>query len=175
MSTEEKRIVITGFMASGKTSVAKALAARLNCRMIDLDFIITERERRTVSALINAEGEANFREAERRALKVVLEMKRARVIALGGGAWTIEENRSLIVAHACFTVWLDAPFELCWQRIIESEEERPLARDKQAAESLYQERRPIYALAGLHIDASAGKSIEDLATEIINSPGDLTN
>jgi shikimate kinase len=169
MSTKERRVIITGFMAAGKTSVARALAARLGARMIDLDFIITERERRTVPALINAEGEARFRDAERRALEVVLEMNRARVIALGGGAWTIEENRSLISAHACLTVWLDAPFELCWRRIVASEEERPLARDKQAAERLYQERRPIYALAELHINATAEKSIEDLATEIINS------
>ncbi|HEY0324273.1 MAG TPA: shikimate kinase [Pyrinomonadaceae bacterium] len=169
MSAREKPIVITGFMAAGKTSVAKALAERLKCRMIDLDYIITERERRTVPALISDEGEAGFREAERRALGIVLEMNRARVIALGGGAWTIAENRALIDEHHCFTVWLDAPFELCWQRITESEEVRPLAQDRESAERLYGERRPVYALAGLHIAATQDKSIEDLAGEIIKT------
>jgi shikimate kinase len=166
MSAEAKRIVITGFMAAGKTSVARALAARLDCRMIDLDYIITERERRSVPQLINDEGEARFREAEGRALRVVLEMKRARVIALGGGSWTIAENRRLIAEHDCITVWLDASFELCWQRITESAEARPLASDRETAERLYEERRPVYALAGLRIHATPDKSIEDLAAEI---------
>jgi shikimate kinase len=169
MSTQELRIVITGFMAAGKTSVAQALARRLDCRMIDLDYLISERERRSVPALISDEGVEQFREAERRALGVVLEMNRARVIALGGGAWTIAENRALIAEHNCFTIWLDAPFELCWQRIIESEEVRPLAQDRESAERLYGERRPVYALAGLHIYATQGKSIEDLAGEIIKA------
>lgn len=167
MST--RRIVITGFMAAGKTSVAGALARRLDCRMIDLDFIITERERRSVPALINSEGEAAFREAEQRALRVVLEMNRAQVIALGGGAWTVAENRALITGHDCLTVWLDAPFELCWQRITESEDVRPLAQDKETAERLYQKRKDLYALCELHIRATADKSIEDLAGEIASA------
>lgn len=166
MSDEKRRIVITGFMAAGKSSVAKVLAARLDCRMIDLDFIITERERRSVPALIQDEGEARFREAERRALSVVLEMNRARVIALGGGAWMMAENRELIRKHDCLTVWLDAPFELCWQRITESEGARPLAKDRETAERLYHERRPVYALAALHISATREKSVEDLASEM---------
>jgi shikimate kinase len=167
MSAEERRIVITGFMAAGKTSVAKALAARLNCRMIDLDYLISERERRSVPAIIDDEGEARFRAAERRALAVVLEMKRARVVALGGGTWTLSANRALIAEHSALTVWLDAPFEICWQRITGSEEVRPLARDREMAERLYNERRAVYALAELHIAATHVKSIEDLAAEII--------
>jgi shikimate kinase len=163
----ERLIVITGFMAAGKTSVARALAARLGCRMIDLDYLITERERRSVPAMIDDEGEARFREAESNALRVVLQMKRARIIALGGGTWTIAENRSLIAEHSALTVWLDAPFELCWRRITESEEVRPLARDHETAQRLYEERRPAYALAELHIAATAEKSVEDLAAEII--------
>jgi shikimate kinase len=166
MSAEERRIVITGFMAAGKTSVARALAARLGCRMIDLDYLISERERRAVPAIIDDEGEAGFREAERRALGVVLEMKRARVIALGGGTWTLAGNRALIAEHRALTVWLDAPFELCWQRITEGEAVRPLARDRDTAEKLYDERRSIYALAGLHIIATREKGVEDLAAEI---------
>ncbi|HEX8747687.1 MAG TPA: shikimate kinase [Pyrinomonadaceae bacterium] len=169
MSEKESRIVITGFMAAGKTSVAKALAARLGCRMIDLDFIITEREKRSVPALIAEAGEASFREAEGRALRVVLEMNRARVIALGGGAWMLAENRALIAEHDCLIVWLDAPFELCWRRITQGEEARPLAKDRETAEKLFHERRPVYALAQLHISATGEKSVEDLAAEIIRA------
>lgn len=161
-----RRIIITGFMGSGKTSVARALAERLDARMIDLDYIISERERRSPRALIDEEGEALFREAERRALRVVLEMNRARIIALGGGAWTFEENRELVAAHDCLTVWLDAPFALCWQRIAASPGERPLARDHASAQKLYDERRSAYALTELHVEASTEKSVEELAREI---------
>jgi shikimate kinase len=163
----ERRVVITGFMAAGKTSVATALGSALDCRVIDLDYIISEREKRSVPSLINDEGEAGFREAERRALDVVLKMNRARVIALGGGAWMMAENRALIARHNCFTVWLDAPFELCWRRITHSEEMRPLAQDRETAQRLYLERRPLYALAELRVSATEGRSVEDLAAEII--------
>jgi len=169
MSAQDKRIVITGFMCAGKTTVAEALARLLNCRMIDLDYLISERERRSPHALISEEGEGRFRQAEGRALRVVLEMKRARVIALGGGAWTIEENRTLIALYDCFTVWLDAPFELCWQRINQSEEARPLAPDRERAHRLYEERRPLYALAGLRVYATPERSAEELAAEIISA------
>lgn len=169
MSETIRRIVITGFMGAGKTTVAKVLAGHLSCRMIDLDYIITERERRSVPALIGEEGEERFREAEQRALRVVLEMNRARVIALGGGAWTLDSNRALITVHDCFTVWLDAPFELCWQRIVESEAARPLAQDKETAQRLYDERRSAYALAELHINVTVDKSAEEVAAEIISA------
>jgi shikimate kinase len=167
MSAQDRRIVITGFMCAGKTTLAKALAERLNCRMIDLDYLITERERRTVPDLLSEGGEERFRESEARALRVVLEMKRARVIALGGGAWMRAENRALINANDCFTIWLDAPFELCWRRITVSEEERPLARDRETAERLYRERRPVYQLAAQRISATEEKSPEDLVAELM--------
>lgn len=165
----ERPIIITGFMAIGKTTVAKALARKLNCRTIDLDFIITERERQSIPALINEQGEAHFRAAETRALEVVLKNKRARVISLGGGAWTIEQNRALISEHNGFTVWLDAPFEFCWRRILHSHTERPLATDRETARRLYETRRPIYALAQLRVEVGARKSSQDAAMEIIQA------
>lgn len=169
MSRPARRIVITGFMAAGKTTVAAMLSRQLKCQMIDLDFIISEHERRSVPVLIKEEGEERFREVESRALRVLLEMNRARIIALGGGAWTIPENRALIARHDCLTVWLDAPFELCWRRIVESDELRPLAEDSETARRLYVERRPVYALAELHISVAAEKSAEDLAAEITSA------
>ena len=166
MSAHARRIVITGFMCAGKTTVAGALARRLDARMIDLDYIITERERRTVSSLIDEEGEARFREAEQRALRVVLEVGAARVIALGGGAWMIPENRALLDFHNCLTVWLDAPFELCWQRITQSSEARPLARNLDDAKALYDARLETYALADLRIEVTPEKDAGSLAREI---------
>jgi shikimate kinase len=50
------------------------------------------------------------------------------VIALGGGAWIEERNRDLIEQYSFTSIWLDAPFEVCWARIKDSDEERPLGK-----------------------------------------------
>lgn len=168
-ATLQQRVVLTGFMCAGKTTVAAALARRLNCRSFDLDEVISQREKRSVPALITEDGEAQFRAIETGVLRVVLENKTASIIALGGGAWTLERNRALVAAHDCLTVWLDAPFDLCWQRITSAEDDRPLARDRQSAHRLYDERRPLYALAALHVNVSAGTSADDAALEIIQA------
>ena len=170
MSDErQQRIVLTGFMGAGKSTVAAALARRLNCRAIDLDEIISQHERQSVPALINGSGEAQFRETETSILRIVLENKTASIIALGGGAWTLARNRALLEEHDCLTVWLDAPFELCWQRIVSAKDERPLARDRQSAHKLYDERRPLYELAALRVSAGADRSADDVALEIIQA------
>jgi len=132
-----RRIVIIGFMGSGKTTVAQALAQRLGCEMIDLDSFITESEGRSPAGIIEEDGESAFREIETRALREVLEKTTHQVIALGGGAWTIAANRALTTAHDCLSVWLDAPFELCWQRIQSGGNTvRPLAPDRESALAL---------------------------------------
>ena len=166
MNRALRKIVITGFMASGKSTVAGALARRLNCEMIDLDETIVEREKRTISDLINEEGETAFRQMETTALRASLENEAARVIALGGGAWTLERNRALITKQNCITVWLDAPFELCWQRITNEDVIRPLALDRKRAHELYMKRRPHYELASLRIEVTADKSAVEISIEI---------
>jgi shikimate kinase len=167
MSVSTGRIFITGFMGAGKTTVAASLARRLNCRLIDLDRFIAAREGRSIQQIIDEDGEARFRELETSALRDVLEDDaEAYVVALGGGAWTIEQNRALITEHDGFTVWLDAPFHVCWQRIRMTRQVRPLARDRQKARRLYDERRLVYALATLHVQATKERSAADKAAEI---------
>jgi shikimate kinase len=160
-----RRIVIVGFMGCGKTTVAAALAERLGCAMSDLDSFITDREGRSPAEIIAQDSESSFREIETQALRVVLEENAARVIALGGGAWMIEANRELVAQHHCLSVWLDAPFELCWERITASGPVRPLAPDRESAQLLYESRRASYELAQLRIDASAGKGLAEILVE----------
>jgi shikimate kinase len=169
MSERAQTIVITGFMGAGKTTVSSALARRLACSMIDLDRFIEEREGRTPQVIIDEDGEPKFREIESRALREALATKTARIIALGGGTWTISSNRVLINEHGAFTVWLDAPFELCWQRITRVNLSRPLARDFGSARRLYDERRAVYDQAMLRVRVNEGKSAGAIAAEIADA------
>ncbi|MEP6741992.1 MAG: shikimate kinase [bacterium] len=159
-------IAITGFMAAGKTTVGRALAARLDCEFVDLDELIAAQQGQTIKQIIEAEGEDHFRQVETKALDRVLRETDACVVALGGGTWMIGENRRLLQKEKARVVWLDAPFELCWQRIVAAAETRPLATSRDVAERLHSARRSIYELAELRLVVSENKSANECAREI---------
>jgi shikimate kinase len=161
-------VVITGFMGAGKTTVGRALARLLGEAFVDLDDAVREFEGRGPRELIDEEGEEYFREAETRALRLVLERGEARVVATGGGAWTLARNRSLVAEHGCLSVWLDAPFDLCLRRF-ENEgarDSRPLARDAESARRLYEQRLAAYRRADLRVPVAPEAGAEELAAAI---------
>jgi len=160
-----RQIIILGFMGTGKTTVALELSRKLNCRAVDLDDLITQRSARGPREIIEQDGEAAFRVIETQMLREVLREESPRVVAVGGGAWTIAENRKLIAEQGAFTVWLDAPFELCWKRIA-GNEARPLAPSREAAQILFAKRRPIYELADARIPVSENETADELATKV---------
>jgi shikimate kinase len=160
-----KPIVITGFMGSGKSRVARELAERLAVTVIDLDDSIAEREGKSPAQLIVEHGEPYFRTIESRVLRDLLQTREAGIIALGGGAWIMEMNRKLIDEYGCVSVWLDTPFEVCWTRIETSEEDRPLGRTREQALALYERRRPLYQLASIHVQTT-GDDLEDLISRL---------
>jgi shikimate kinase len=185
MKTSPPRIIsITGFMGAGKTTVAQALARRLSCDLLDLDQLIETQTGRAPHSVIDEDGEPRFRELETQALRRALERATPRagdtdtadaattpasvplIIALGGGTWTLERNRDLLSDADAFTVWLDAPFQLCWQRIINQQAPRPLARDLEGARRLYEARRASYSLARMHLRVTAETTPQALAERI---------
>ena len=168
MST--RRIVILGFMACGKTTVANEVARELNCGRVDLDSFITEREKRSPAEIIAQDGEDAFREVETLALRDVLQDREAHVIALGGGTWITPANRTLIALYDCLTVWLDVPFETCWERITFGNPARPLAPDRDTARDRFHSRRADYQLAEKQISVQDGMAATEIAKEIVSQP-----
>jgi shikimate kinase len=152
-------------MGCGKTKVARELGRRLNAVMVDLDDKITKRIGRSPAQVIVEKGEAAFRIVESDTLRHVLQLGEAKVIALGGGAWIQQANRELIEKYSCTSVWLDAPFELCWARIEASQEDRPLGRTREQALALFEKRRPVYELADIHVRIRE-ENVEELVSRI---------
>lgn len=163
------QIIIIGFMGTGKTTVARELALRLNCLGVDLDELITKNEGRSPQEIIEQDGENRFREIETQTLHEVLIEGAARIVAVGGGAWTIAQNRKTITDYGAFTVWLDAPFELCWKRIEAGREARPLARSQAIARKLYAGRRPVYESADARVTVKENESIEEIAKKVASA------
>jgi shikimate kinase len=158
-----KRVVLTGFMGVGKSSVGRHLAQILKAERIDLDFFIEKNEKRKISDIIDMDGEVAYREIESANLRRLLDEHDAQVISLGGGTWVIEENRELIKKKGLTSIWLESSFEHCWYNIKFSHKERPLARDKDKAKKLFEDRKRIYCLADWHFIIKPEYSSYDIA------------
>jgi shikimate kinase len=144
------KIYLVGFMAAGKTTVARALAARLGWRAEDVDELIEARERRTVAEIFARNGEPYFRALERDILRMLLPLRHA-VVATGGGTFMDPENRTAINVDGV-SVWLDVPLEEVIARL-PADGRRPLAADRAQMERLFAARQAAYAHARFRVDA----------------------
>jgi shikimate kinase len=145
------KIYLVGFMASGKSTIARALAARLGWRSEDVDDLIEKRERLTVADIFARHGEAHFRQAERDILKLVQPMRNL-VVATGGGTFADPDNRLAINLDGV-SIWIDLPLVDLIPRI-PLDGRRPLAADRGQLERLYNARVDAYRAAMLRIGAS---------------------
>ena len=157
------KIYLVGFMAAGKSTVARALAQRLRWRAEDVDELIEARERRPVADIFQKHGEPYFRAAERDILKLLLPLRHV-VVATGGGTFMDPENRAAINMDGV-SVWLDVPLEELLARI-PVDGRRPLAADRAAMERLFAMRVAGYASARVRVDAG-GIAPEAVAERII--------
>jgi len=162
----ERRIVLTGFMGVGKSTIARHLASILQTGKIDLDSVIEAREKQTIAEIIKTFGMARFRQIETENLRKILAENHAQILALGGGAWTIAENRRLIKTQNCTTIWLESSFEHCWRNIKSSKRERPLAANKTLTQKLFDERQNFYCLADWHFIVKPDLTSYEIAKKI---------
>jgi shikimate kinase len=166
ISNLQPPIFLLGFMASGKSTVGPVLAAKLGLDFIDLDLVIEAKAGCAIAELIEREGEERFRQIETGALREAVS-RGAAVVAPGGGAITREENRELM-SRLGITVWLDAPFDLCWRRIQEDGATRPLAPDESTARGRYERRLALYRQASICVTINQSHSPNDISETIIN-------
>lgn len=155
-------IFLVGFMGAGKTTVGRALAHHLKFDFFDLDELIEARAGKSVHELFASLGESGFRRLESEAIQSCTAIVRA-VIALGGGAYESEENRTAVRSIGK-SIWLDCPLEVCLKRLA-GDKSRPLLGDEEDMRALLARRRVAYAQADYVVQAS-DRFPEELAIEI---------
>ena len=172
------RIVLTGFMGSGKTSTGALLAERLGWNFLDLDREIERRDGRTIPQIFSAPGEkggeAHFRRLESAALASLLGQRHL-VLALGGGAPETLGNRLLLeqTPHTA-VVYLSASFDTLIARCAAQAADptataRPNLSDLTLAEHRFHLRHPHYQRIAAHTIDTASLTVDQAADAILSA------
>ncbi len=151
-----KTIVLVGLMGAGKSSIGRRLAQSLNLPFIDADAEIEAAAGLTIEEIFARDGEAVFRNGERRVIARLLDNP-TQVLATGGGAFMDPETRAVIRARA-ISIWLRADLDLLLARVARRSN-RPLLKtgDPRAVLArLIEERYPVYGEADIVVDLLDG-------------------
>ena len=167
----QKNIILTGFMGSGKTSVGVRLSYRLRMPVEDTDKMIERREGCSVSDIFEREGEPAFREKETALLWELSDRKGKCIFSVGGGTPVLPQNRELLKKLG-MVVYLRVKPETVYERLKE-DNTRPLLQCEEPLErirELMTARREAYeSCADLVLDAddlSVDEIIEKIAEEV---------
>ena len=166
MRSDLRNIILTGFMATGKSSVGPPLAARIGFAFVDLDTWIEAEAGMSVPQIFASQGESAFRELEARMVERAASRSGC-VIATGGGA--IVNARSLeVLKQSGVLIALTADPETILSRL-GGGEDRPMLRGGEKRERirlLLEERAPAYARADLTVDTS-DRTIEEVVDHLV--------
>lgn len=160
MKTElrpRRLLCLTGFMGTGKSTVARLLARQIGWQHVDLDKRIIEITGFTIPQIFERQGEPAFRKIESEELARVVgeavEFNKPRIISLGGGTTAQPENLQLLRETGAVLVWLHCPVEELLSRCAHITN-RPLFRDAASFRKLYEERLPSYELADYRVESN---------------------
>jgi shikimate kinase len=157
-------IFITGFMGSGKTTVGKALARKLNRKFIDLDAAIEEYLDQKIYDVIEKFGIEYFRKIENQQLALLCKEKEA-VISLGGGSLIAPKNQAQIKKSGTLIhLWAN---EKTLMNRLEKSYTRPLLKSGKGLKELYEERIPGYQQANICVRTD-DLSPEEISENIIH-------
>jgi shikimate kinase len=160
-------IALIGMPGSGKSSVGRQLARRLNWAFVDSDAEIERHIGCAIRAYFEQHGEAAFREVEQSVLSDLL-MRERLVLATGGGAVAREANRRLLASHAQVVYLRSTPEEL--MRRLRHDTHRPLLQvsdPMRKVRELFEERDPLYRACARFVIETGRPSVKILAGMIL--------
>ncbi len=160
-------IVLTGFMATGKTEISKAIEAMSGYNRIDTDDMIVEKIGMTINEYFDKFGEASFREIEKETVKEAAR-KKSVVIATGGGVVLDKENIDEL-RKTGIIINLSPDFDVIKERLEEARKTRPLLKHDsiESIEKRFNDRKPYYDNCDYKVHVTSGKTPRDYAIEIL--------
>lgn len=167
------KIILIGFMGSGKSNVGKLLSKKLNLPLIEMDErVLKQSGRNNINEIFKIDGELRFREIEIEVSKDLQEIKNA-IIATGGGIvvnkiivdYLKRKGRNIIV-------FLDTEFETINNRI-KNNSSRPLFLNKKESKRLFEIRQPLYDNYADIVIKTDNKTVKNITQEIIKKLGNL--
>jgi len=161
--TLTKPVYLIGFMGAGKSSVGRVLARVLNVETVDADDYLESQEGKVIADIFAQDGEDAFRAMETRYLEELSSIPR--IICTGGGVVKRPENLG-IMRRCGFAVYLMVTAEAAADRIPDSSS-RPLFKNLETARATIEERRPLYEQAADACVDTVGRTVDDIAFEII--------
>lgn len=174
-SSSDAPVFLIGYMASGKTTLGRALAAATGRRFIDLDEYIEASTGKTISRIFAEDGEDHFRRTESRLLSEIIDNPGndgGVVVACGGGTPCFGDNMS-VMNDAGLTVWLTAPHEVIIRRLIAERSARPLVAQLSDGGELENYvidnlrcRAPHYGRAATRFDSSRLETESEIADSV---------
>jgi shikimate kinase len=159
------KIYLVGFMGSGKSTVGRELAGRIDAPFFDLDDLVESAEKMSVKEIFAARGEAYFRKRERDILRSTRHLESA-VVATGGGTFTFEENIQFI-KYEGLSVYLSASFALLRSRVGEKNAHRPLFTDDLATHELYANRIRYYRMSDVTIEVREDETPVEIVERLL--------
>lgn len=167
-----RKIILVGYMAVGKTTIAQLLAEKIKKEVIDLDNVIENETGLTITQVFEQKGEIYFRKIEHQVFKKILEKDENLIISTGGGTPCYANNHLLLNGNDVVSFYLKASLPLIIQRLKSSKSTRPIVANKSdgeieefIAKHLF-ERSYFYNQATFTISVD-DKSPDDIADEII--------
>jgi shikimate kinase len=160
-------LALIGFMGTGKSSVGQAVAGQLHFAFLDTDHLIEQRAEKSVGEIFAADGEAAFREWERRIVVELAERSKT-VIATGGGLPADQANLASLKTHA-LVVCLWASPEKIWERV-KGRTHRPLLNDPDPLAKirrLLEARESYYRQADILVNTEM-RSVRDVAQQVMH-------
>ena len=125
MQYVNKTIILTGMMGSGKTTVGRNLANKLNRTFIDSDHEISLASGLTIKEIFEKFGENYFRVGERKIINSILNNNNKTILSVGGGAFVNNQSRGIINSKG-ISVWLKANYETLHKRLKKNIDNRPI-------------------------------------------------
>ena len=167
-----KKVILIGYMASGKSTVAKILSTKLGISFFDLDSLIENRTKLSIENIFKEKGEIYFRRMEQELFKEILFSTEQGIISTGGGTPCYANNHLLLNNEGVISIYLKASIDSLYERLLNEKNQRPLVANKTQeelkefiAKHLF-ERSFYYNQATFKV-AIDGKKPEEIAEEIM--------